>query len=1682
MRDINHDDIAIIGYAFDFPSGIDSKEKLWEMLRYGKDKIEEIPQDRWDWKKNYDPDPDAIGKSYSYHGAFLDHINKFDPTAFRITPLESKNIDPQQRLTLKTAWRAMENSFLNIEQLKHSNTGVFMGATMDDYLQLQAGVSQGENINQYTHFGGVLNNISGRVSYVYGFRGPSETIDTACSSSMTAISTAIKSINAGDCKIALAGGVNVILNEELYIKFSRTQMLSRTGKCKTFDDSADGYVRGEGCGILVLEKMEEAIKNERNIVAVIRGCTTNHNGNSGGLTVPSGKAQVMLIDHCIEKAGVGVDDIDYIEAHGTGTQLGDKIEVNALQEVFRNRKKALPIGSIKTNIGHLESAAGVAGIIKVLVCMEKEQIAKTINIVKKNQRIAWENSMIMPAEENISWNKEKMIAGVSSFGANGSNGHIILQKYTNHFEKISDVKMPGLALAVSAKSEVALKKLMIVMYEYVQNESEELLHIICNKYNCTRTHYAHRVGIWGGNKSEFLNHFKEKLSNILSKNDKNERAIKGGLKNVEMGLDQAITYYENGTDIDWQSLYPTVDIQIDLLPCYQFDEDIHWVDQIRKNVKSKKEIFFLEEYIEHIREIENKSDHCYEFILKTESYFIKEHMVKDKCVLVGTFQIVLLEALIKYILNKKVCVSDYTKMRKIVLPKNKILRIKLLEEESHMMGSLLYINDETNDWEEASSFSLTDHEKEQTIQQYEEESGELYDKDEFYQVLYNSGLILGENYQIMDFIIKGDKSAYAEILTTDFEIGILDAASQLLYLFRKDNALYLPYHFKKFTLYGEISEINKVAVEIISNNEMEIIANLRYFKNEQLIAEYNKYCIRKLNEDKEVILKKILGKKHTLPEGKELFIKDLDILETKLYDHKVYHRLTIPGAYFISQAMYWAETKLNSKKYVLKDINFHQAIIGTEDTKIKQLVLCENTENDYKIDFHSTINDKEEYVQNAQIHLLSVQVPNECIEFEEINSSSHHYNQNDILKIQSKNGLNLGVTFNWIKEAWVAENVVQVRLENSCFNEFIDSKLIPPGLIDTAVQVLGLIKNIGENDQGAFIPLAVEEMIKYNDFQPDMWCIAKQVRMNGDILVGDIFYLDPTKRHIICKMNHMTLIKADQRKLGDVGTNKRLLYQETWIQDNTLETYEAKKINHVIELKLCLNTRKIMMTIHRIKGCEMDTEPKLLIDFYDNELVTQILSEKLKQKNTMLVLCHTGDKLSYHQIELAEVMMEYSELVTAFYLETLRIIQSNDLKNFYLCVISNGYYKTKRNFNYFTDSITWGLFRSIILEIEEFPVLLMDSHVGWEKDLTIISKAFSAENKLLCIEKGIPYRNTVESIKGSRLENIKIDKEKYYIIFGGFGALGYEACKWLIRNGVNHLVVIGRSEVKEEKIKALERLGSEIDVCYIQLDVAEKNAYQKIAQLLQNRSLGGILYSIGVVIDKYHTNYSKDEIHQVYTSKIMGMYHLAKVIENLDFDFCICYSSLVGVMGAEGQSVYGAANSVLDFICNDLREKGKNITSIQWGPIGENGMFSRIDEKAANRYKSRNINILTARQGEEGLQLAVTVNDNIIIADMELEKKDYASVYKNQNIIIEPIIENKSIDILGEVMRVIASFIGLSTVENLNPNQSLIEIGIDSLLMVKIRVKINQIFNVNLPLDLIFKDITIKQIADFVLG
>ena len=373
--------------------------------REGRDAISEVPPDRWDVDEFYDPDPDAPGKIVTRRAGFIDDVTGFDAPFFGLSKRETMLIDPQHRLLLETAWRAVEHSGTAPSALANTRTGVFIGLGTHDYLGLISEQLSYAEIEAYVAIGTSAAAGAGRISYGLGLQGPAVTVDTACSSSLVAVHQACQALRFGECDLALAGGANVLLSAKTAMTFSHAHMLAPDGRCKTFDAAADGYVRGEGCGVVVVKRLEDAIRDGDRIRAVIRGSAVNQDGASGGLTVPNGVAQQRVIAEALQHAPVSPPgDVGYLEAHGTGTSLGDPIEVQAAGAALgkgRDADRPLLIGSVKTNIGHLEAAAGIAGLIKVILSLEHEELPKHLHFQNPSPHIPWDRLPVRVVDEAL---------------------------------------------------------------------------------------------------------------------------------------------------------------------------------------------------------------------------------------------------------------------------------------------------------------------------------------------------------------------------------------------------------------------------------------------------------------------------------------------------------------------------------------------------------------------------------------------------------------------------------------------------------------------------------------------------------------------------------------------------------------------------------------------------------------------------------------------------------------------------------------------------------------------------------------------------------------------------------------------------------------------------------------------------------------------------------------------------------------------------------------------------------------------------------------------------------------------------------------------------------------------------------------------------------------------------------
>ncbi len=514
--------IAVVGMGCRYPGNVRTPDEFWELLHSGRDVLRDIPDVRWDVDAYYDPEVSVPGKMYVRQGHFLDDIDQFDPQFFGLSPREAESLDPQQRLVMEVSWETLEHAGIAPSALQGGKTGVFVGQYWDDYSMQRIYATDNREIDRYAQLSGLRGLTAGRICHILDSHGPAIQLDTACSSSSLAVHLACQSLRSGESDLALAGGVSLILSPEHLIGICQMTALAPDGRCKTFDADADGFGQGEGCGMVALKRLSDARADGDTVLAVIQGSAANHDGHARTVTTPSGSAQRAMLQEALDDAGIEPHQVGYLETHGTGTPLGDPIEVMAIARVLcEERTRPLYMGSVKTNIGHLDSAAGIAGLMKAVLSLQHGAIPPHLNCTNLNRHIPWDDWPLEVPTENITWEGEQRFAGISAFGMSGTNVHLIVGQappppamHEQEATTQSDVAWPEQLLTLSAQSPSALPELASRYAQLLHCETESggngtaesqsgkndvSLARLCFSAATGRSHLAHRAAFMASN-------------------------------------------------------------------------------------------------------------------------------------------------------------------------------------------------------------------------------------------------------------------------------------------------------------------------------------------------------------------------------------------------------------------------------------------------------------------------------------------------------------------------------------------------------------------------------------------------------------------------------------------------------------------------------------------------------------------------------------------------------------------------------------------------------------------------------------------------------------------------------------------------------------------------------------------------------------------------------------------------------------------------------------------------------------------------------------------------------------------------------------------------------------------------------------------------------------------------------
>ena len=658
-------DIAIIGISGRFP-GAPDVSSFWEIVSKGQDAITEVPADRWSWE---------TFENTSRWGGFIQDVDKFDASFFNLSRHEAELMDPAQRLFLETVVNAIEDSGYAPSHFEGTKTGVYVGISVSDYAELM----QAQHLSDaHSVTGSVYCMVANRVSYLLDLRGPSEAIDTACSSSLVAIHRAIQSIHQGECSVAIAGGVNLLLSPRLFQAFSRGHMLSPGGRCKTFDAAADGYVRGEGVGAVLLKPLSQALIDHDHIYGVIKGSATNHGGHVKSLTVPNPQAQAEVITMALQRANVAVETISYIETHGTGTAIGDPIEINGLKKAFAAVMKdpRIPhaycgIGSVKTNIGHLEAAAGIAGVIKVLLALKHRMLPKSLHFNHLNPYIDLAESPFYIVDKLKSWNPLSATpyrAGVSSFGFGGVNAHLILEEAPAPIDLPPASSKPCYLIGISAKSTASLYQKLTQLHRWLSENTSTSIAQIAYGLNIGRDHFDFRIAVIAASTEDFSAQLKTLLERkhidpplsvgpqeSVSELYRRIQSTHHAKASYEAILSDIRIAYLAGKKIDWTQLHLGERHPKLALPPYPFVGERYWIPE-NKLKQEKKDISAYDNGPDIVFSPDATSDNgaLFRTSISNQNGFMRDHVFQKKGVLPGVFHIKAVQILAKMAAPDKV--------------------------------------------------------------------------------------------------------------------------------------------------------------------------------------------------------------------------------------------------------------------------------------------------------------------------------------------------------------------------------------------------------------------------------------------------------------------------------------------------------------------------------------------------------------------------------------------------------------------------------------------------------------------------------------------------------------------------------------------------------------------------------------------------------------------------------------------------------------------------------------------------------------------------------------------------------------------------------------------------------------------------------------------------------------------
>ncbi|MCL2151906.1 MAG: SDR family NAD(P)-dependent oxidoreductase [Oscillospiraceae bacterium] len=1646
---VEHEDrVAIIGMSCRFPGGANSVKEFWDVLVNGKDGIIEVPENRWDMGKYFDEDENAPGKMYCQKGGFLTKaIDEFDAQFFNISPKEAAALDPQQRMMLELTWEAFENAGLDITKFNGSDTGVYLGISTNEYMMAHVHSGDLSKIDAYSLTGACISTACGRISYTFGFEGPSLTVDTACSSSLTALHVACKEMKEGAMEMAVVGGVNLMVTPAPNVGFSKLRATSKDGHSKSFDASASGYGRAEGAGIILLKMLSKAQRDNDIILGVIDGTCINQDGKSNGLTAPNGVAQTKLIEKALASAQLSSNDIDYVEMHGTGTPLGDPIEVSSVVAAYcknRDSYNPLKIGSVKSNIGHTEAAAGMASIIKVLLSFKHNLIPANLHFKNPNPLIDWNSFPVEVVKEHAAWNADGKLrrAGINGFGFGGSNAHVILEDYQE--TQATDQKTGNginYILKISAKKEVSLLK-KIEQYEATIAEcAEGSFGDFVYSANRGRADMDCRFAVTGDSKSEILERIRTYLAGgspegVYSSAEINPASLKNR-KIVFMFTGQGSQYLGMG-----KMLFETQEV---------FKEAITECDRMFYPyiLRSVIELIYGTNTSEEL--IENTANaQCLIFSIEYalwklwKSYGINPEIVMGHSI--GEYPAAVasgmlsLEDAVKLVSIRgrlmdsapgkgamgtifeeeskvgsmlegyldKVSIAACNARENFVVSGDADAVEEILERSrqqgikarklkvSHgfhsnlmepILGDFKRIADSAVYQKSNIRFVSSMHARE--IDENEVLNAEYWTSHIRSKVDFYNAVMSIPNPSDYIFLEIGSKRVLSALCTLIFDgIGVVAASLN-------------PKKSDERQLAESIAMLYSAGVDL-DWEQIECKGQKTWTRIELPNYHFDRIKHWKMpvydRENTGEITEKgypVLGQKIESPflNGTTVFQRRFSSKEPYfMREHIIFDTYISPAAAHTSMLLSAMKEIANSKNCKLVEVELRSplAIYGDEERTVQ---ICVEKDVWSGSDF-SIISRKVEggdWVIHAKGKVVArtefAETENK-FDLEEIKELPFEIDQG-IYEVMHASGFRLGDSFRRIMKVYSEDDHGICYIEPLRTVPEFDDYEFYPGLIDSVLQTMFCVElrkyredeNVMQRKK-TIVPYFLGE-ISYNYVKSDKLWVKIDVKTENDIVQGNMDVFNENGETVMILRDILAKLTERETLLADLGKDRSdFYYQVDWVETERNKNAETQK-------KYVIIADDQTEAYELCQYLDVGEENCYSIDLCDNEDNVKLLENIQKAKREIVYLPGAGEGAD--QDLAADAFFGLKKLKGLFNL-TQSLDKNGLIGECVIKIVTRGAQRVAGQGSVNPgQSLLWGFAKTLRLEYPHFYGGIIDMEVAdFSGQAEVLALEIANEmNDEVCLRGGKRYIsmlvNQESHTKNENAGKIEISDNATYIITGGTGALGMSYAKILIEKGARVLVLVCRREPNEkvrETCAQWSKIGVNIKFAF--LDVVEEKQDALMEICAQLPPVKGIIHAAGTLNDRVIADLTWKDFEFVLNPKIQGACNMYRLFEKEELDFFLMTSSITSVLGNLAQSNYAAANSFMNSLAQWMNAIGKPGFSYCWGPW-ETGMAG--DDIIRKNIDRMGIHPLTTETAEKMIsdffEMPFT---NIIGADVDWEK------------------------------------------------------------------------------------------------